>query len=154
VVFLHTCANAIWSFKGPEGPPFYILVTFLQQNIWITLQRLQASSILNRAVTNLTTSWLPLLHDTSPISTINLLQATSFLYGKIWSTYYKWLIFDMDRFWPLVWANLRSHKLFLFFFCLFFLIPLYIFLIYCVSINKVLEGWIKQSFFSLLRKQR
>jgi hypothetical protein len=42
----------------------------------------------------------------------------------------------MDRFWHLLWANLMPCK----FTLLFFLIPLYIFLIYGVSINKVLEG--------------
>jgi len=56
--------------------------------------------------------------------------------GKIQPTYYKLLIFDMDRFWHLVWANLTSCKFSLF---VFFLIPLYIFLIYGVSINKVLQ---------------
>jgi hypothetical protein len=49
-VFLHNCANAIWSLKGLEAPPFFVLVTFLQQNISITLQRLQASSILSWVV--------------------------------------------------------------------------------------------------------
>jgi hypothetical protein len=28
-VFLHNCANAIWNLKGPEGPPLFVLVTFL-----------------------------------------------------------------------------------------------------------------------------
>jgi hypothetical protein len=46
-VFLHNCANAIWSLKIPEGPPLFVLVIFLQQNISIALQRLQASSILS-----------------------------------------------------------------------------------------------------------
>jgi hypothetical protein len=27
-VFLHDCANAIWSFKGPKGLLFFVLVTF------------------------------------------------------------------------------------------------------------------------------
>jgi len=27
-VFLHDCANAIWSFKGPKGPPLYVFDTF------------------------------------------------------------------------------------------------------------------------------
>ncbi len=27
-VFLHDCANAIWSFKGPKSPPLLDLVTF------------------------------------------------------------------------------------------------------------------------------
>ncbi len=48
----------------------------------------------------------------------------------------KQLIFDMDSFWHLVWAKLMFCKFSL------FLIPLYIFLIYNVSINKVLQGCI------------
>jgi len=27
-VFLHNCAHAIWSLKGPKGLPFSVLVTF------------------------------------------------------------------------------------------------------------------------------
>jgi hypothetical protein len=49
-VFLHNCANAIWSFKGLEGPPLFILVIFLCQKISITLQRMQTSSILSRVI--------------------------------------------------------------------------------------------------------
>jgi hypothetical protein len=59
-VFLHNHANAIWSFKGPKGPPFSISVTFLCQRISITLQRMQTSSILNQAIViGLATSQLP-----------------------------------------------------------------------------------------------
>jgi hypothetical protein len=36
-VFLHACANVIWNFKGPKGPPFPVLVTFFCQKISITL---------------------------------------------------------------------------------------------------------------------
>jgi hypothetical protein len=57
-VFLHNCANAIWSLKEPKGPP--LLSWFFRQKISFTLQRLQASSILSRVVAlGLTTSWLP-----------------------------------------------------------------------------------------------
>ncbi len=78
-VFLHNCANAIWSLKGLESFILLILVTFLQQKISITLQRLQASSILNRAVVvGLLISQLPPLQDTSPISMTNLLQMANF----------------------------------------------------------------------------
>jgi hypothetical protein len=51
-----------------------------------------------------------------------------FWYGKIWPTYYKWSIFDMNSFWHLVWTNLMSSKFSLYFF-FFFLIPLFMFLI-------------------------
>jgi len=65
----------------------------------------------------------------------NLLQAIGFDMEK-----YDWptttVGFDMDRFWHLVWINLTSCKFSIF----FFLIPLYIFLIYGVFINKVLQG--------------
>ncbi len=46
-VFLHNCAHAIWSLKGPKGPPFFVLVIFLWRKNSITLQRLQAYSILS-----------------------------------------------------------------------------------------------------------
>jgi hypothetical protein len=49
-VFLHNYVNVIWSFKGLKGPPLPILVTFLCQKISITLQRMQASSILSWAI--------------------------------------------------------------------------------------------------------
>jgi hypothetical protein len=48
--FLHNYANVIWSLQGPKGVPLFVLVTFLWQKNLITLQKLQASSILSRAV--------------------------------------------------------------------------------------------------------
>jgi hypothetical protein len=78
-VFLHDCANAIWSLKGPKGPYHSTLVTFLHQKISITLQRMQVSFILSRVVTiSLATSRLPPLQDTPPITTTDLLQAIGF----------------------------------------------------------------------------
>jgi hypothetical protein len=78
-VFLHNCANAIWSLKRPKGLFLSVLIIFLQQKNLITLQRLQASSILSRAiVVSLAISQLSPLKDTSPISTTNLLQVISF----------------------------------------------------------------------------
>ncbi len=117
-MFLHNCANAIWNLKGLKSPPLSILVFFFQQIISITLQRLQTSSILCRTVVvSLTISWFPPFYDTFPISMTDLLQVANFGYGKIQPTYYKWLIFDMDRFWHLVWTNLTSYTFsFLFFF--------------------------------------
>jgi len=50
-VFLHNCANAIWSLKGTKGLHLFTLVTFFHQKISITLQRMQTSSILSQAVT-------------------------------------------------------------------------------------------------------
>jgi hypothetical protein len=49
--FLHDCANAMWNFKGPKGLSLFVLVTFLCKKISITLQRMQATSILSWAVT-------------------------------------------------------------------------------------------------------
>jgi hypothetical protein len=46
-VFLHDYANAIWSLKWPKDPPLFVLVIFLFQKLSITLQKMQASSILN-----------------------------------------------------------------------------------------------------------
>jgi hypothetical protein len=97
---------------------------------------MQTSSILSRMiVVGLVTSWLPPLQDTSPIITANLLQVVGFLHGEIWPTYYKRSIFDMERFWHLVWANLTSCKF-----------SLFLFLISFVNfsnlrcVNKVLQG--------------
>jgi hypothetical protein len=45
-VFLHNCAKAIWSLKGQKDLHLSISVTFLLQKVSITLQRMQASSIL------------------------------------------------------------------------------------------------------------
>jgi len=65
-VFLHNCANAIWNFKGTEGPLLSIYLGFLfLSKISITLQRMQTSSILSRVIMiSLIISWLPPLHDT------------------------------------------------------------------------------------------
>jgi hypothetical protein len=37
-VFLLNCVNSIWNLEGLEGPPLFVLITFLQQKISITLQ--------------------------------------------------------------------------------------------------------------------
>jgi hypothetical protein len=75
-VFLHDCANAIWNFKGTKGPPPFVFVTFLWKKISITLQRMQASSILSWAVAvGLATFQIPPLQNAPPITTTNLLQA-------------------------------------------------------------------------------
>ncbi len=52
-------------------------------------------------------------------------------------TYYRWSIFDMERFWHSF--ELTSCKLSLF----LFLIPLHISQTYCVFINKVLQRFIR-----------
>jgi len=39
-VFLHDCANAIWSLKGIESPHLSTLVTFIRKKISITLQKM------------------------------------------------------------------------------------------------------------------
>jgi hypothetical protein len=49
-VFLHNCANAIWTLKGPEGPHLSTLVTFVHQKVLFTLQKMQASFILSWVV--------------------------------------------------------------------------------------------------------
>jgi hypothetical protein len=78
-VFSHDYANAIWSLKGTKGPHLSTLVTFFRQKTSITLQRIQVSSILNRAiVVGLATSQLPPLQNTPPINMADLLQAIDF----------------------------------------------------------------------------
>jgi hypothetical protein len=61
---LHKHVNAIWSLKGPEGPH---LGYFFHQKISITLQRMEASSILSWAVVvGLVTSQFSPLQNTPP----------------------------------------------------------------------------------------
>jgi len=91
-IFLHNCANAIWSFKRPKGLFLFILVPFLHQFFLITLQRMQATSILNWVVmVNLTTFRLP---------------SFQYTHASLWPTYFKWLIVEMERFWHLICTNL------------------------------------------------
>ncbi len=78
-VFLHDDANTIWSLKGIKGSHLFTLVTFFCQKVLITLQKMQASSILSWVVVvGLTTSWLSPLQDTPPITIVNLLQFVGF----------------------------------------------------------------------------
>jgi hypothetical protein len=73
-VFLHDCANVIWSLKVLEGHHLFVLVTFFCQKISITLQKMQASPIINWAVAiGLATSQLAPLQDTPSITTADLL---------------------------------------------------------------------------------
>jgi hypothetical protein len=73
-VFLHDRANAIWGLKRLKGPPIFVLVTFLCQIFFITLQIMQASPILNQVVAiGLAISQLPPLEDTPPITMAHLL---------------------------------------------------------------------------------
>jgi hypothetical protein len=73
-VFLHDCANAIWSLKGLKGLHIFTLVIFHCQIVSITLQRMQVSSILSRVIAiGLVISRLPPLQDTSPITMADLL---------------------------------------------------------------------------------
>jgi hypothetical protein len=72
-VFLHDCANAMWNFKGQEGPPLFVLVTFFNKRILIKLQKMQAFFILSRAVVvGVITYQLPPLRDAPFITTANL----------------------------------------------------------------------------------
>jgi hypothetical protein len=78
-VFLHNYANAIWSSKRTKSPHIFTLVTFLYQIFLIILQKMQVFSILNRAIViGLTTSQLPHLQNTPPITMVNLLQTIDF----------------------------------------------------------------------------
>ncbi len=109
-VFLHNCANAIWSFKRFESLPLSILVIFLHQKNPVTLQMMQESSILSWVImVGLVTSRLLPLQSTPLIPTTNLLQAID--------------CWNREIFWHLVGANLASFKFspsFSFFFPFFF----------------------------------
>jgi hypothetical protein len=65
-VFLHNCGNAIGNFKKLDGPPLCILVFFFRSKNFNHVCK-QASSILSQMV-SLTTSWLPPLQNTHPIT--------------------------------------------------------------------------------------
>ncbi len=103
-MFLHDCANAIWSLKRPKNLHLSTLVTFFCQKVLITLQRMQTSSILSQMiVVGLAISRFPPLQNTPPITTVNLLQAVGFLHtimanlpqvvnyghGEIFHTYFE-----------------------------------------------------------------
>jgi hypothetical protein len=49
-MFLHDCANAIWSLKESKGPHFSTLVIFLCKLFLVTLQKMQVSSILSQTI--------------------------------------------------------------------------------------------------------
>jgi hypothetical protein len=75
-VFLHNCVNAIWNLKGLNGPHLFTLVIL---KVLITLQKIQTSSIISRTIdVNLTTSQLPPLQNTPPITMTALLQVVNF----------------------------------------------------------------------------
>jgi hypothetical protein len=46
----YTTIPAIWSLKGTKGPYLSTLVTFLHKKVLITLQWMQAFSILSQAI--------------------------------------------------------------------------------------------------------
>jgi hypothetical protein len=128
-VFLHNCANAIWSLKGPKGPPLFALIIFFEK-ISITLQRMQTSSILSQAHRP---SYFPTSTHSRHTSHLHNqpIASSQFLTWRNMAEILRTIIFDMERFWHLVWANLTSCKFSLF----LFLIPLYIFQIYGVFMN-------------------
>jgi hypothetical protein len=73
-VFLHDCANAIWSLNGLNSLHLFILFIFFHKTISITLQRTQTTSILSWVVTvGLIISQLPPFQNTPPITTAKLL---------------------------------------------------------------------------------
>jgi hypothetical protein len=74
--FLHNDLNVVRTTTSFNyKPPLFVLVTFLCQRISITLQKMQASSILNQVIAvGLITSQLPPFQNVPPIATIDLLQ--------------------------------------------------------------------------------
>ncbi len=118
-VFTQLCQCHL-EFKRTRTPSFFCLGYFSSAKNFNHIA--EAASILHLKSTvavGMITSWLPPLHDTSPIFMADLLQVPDFWYGKIRPTYCKQLIFDMDRFWHLIWSNLTSYKFSIFFFSFF-----------------------------------
>jgi hypothetical protein len=91
-VYLNNFVNAIWSLKGPKGPPLFVLVTFfLSKNFnhitkAASIVHLKSGGSYNRP--SYFSTFTSHLHD-------DLLQASGFGYGRIKVTYYKRSIFDM-----------------------------------------------------------
>ncbi len=122
-VFIQLCQCHL-ELEKVKRPFIFLFWLFFYQKISITLQRMQAFSILSWVIViDLSTSWLPPLGNKPPITMVDLLQAIDFWHEKIQPTYYRQSIFYMERFWHLPWANLTSCR-FSFF---LFLIPMYIF---------------------------
>jgi hypothetical protein len=145
-VFLHDCANAIWSLKRLEGLHLLTLVTFLCQKVLIALQKIQASLILSWAVAigfKLFNFHPFKTHLPSPES---IYCRPSIFDIEIWPTYNKRSVLDIERFWHLFWTNLMScnFSIFLIF------IPLYIFRIYDVFLKKALHDWFFCTFEHLI----
>jgi len=123
-VFLHNCANVIWSFKGWKGSSLSILIFFNNFFSYIA----KNASILHFKLDH--NKW-PSYFLTSTPSEHTPITTTVDL------TYYKWLIVEMKRFWHLVCPNLTTFK--------FSLLKLYL----CTFsewtsdafINKVLQGF-------------
>jgi len=127
-VFLHYCANAMWSLKMLKGLHLFTLVIFLCQKISITLQKMQTPSILSWVIVVGLTSW-----NFHPFRTH--LSSPWLIYYKllvfdinIWLTCHRGLILNMERFWHPCWAIFISNNFSLF----IFFTPLYIFQIYRV----------------------
>ncbi len=68
------------------------------------------ASILHLKLGNYYKPNLPALQNTPPITTADLLQVVNFWHGEIQLTYSKWSIFDLEKFWHLVWTHLMSCK--------------------------------------------
>jgi hypothetical protein len=137
-MFLHDCANVIWSLKRQKGIHFFVLLLLF-------IKKFQ-SHCKNTNIFHLKSSGS---HRPSYFPTSAPSRHTSHLHGQpiasgwflTWRNTTDLLqasILDAKRFWHLFWTNLMSCNFSLF----LFLIPLYIFQIYSVFINKVLQGCI------------
>jgi hypothetical protein len=72
-VYLHNCANAISSLKGPNGPPFLSWLFFFDKKFQSHYKGCKHLP---------STSQFPPLHDTSPISTIDFITNGQFFIWK------------------------------------------------------------------------
>jgi hypothetical protein len=74
-VFLHECANATWSFKRPKGPsPFYVGYFSSSRNFNYIIKDVSIFHLKLSSNSKLSYLWLPPLHDTPPITTVDLLK--------------------------------------------------------------------------------
>ncbi len=127
-MFLHDCANVIWNLKGPKGFHLSTLITFLCQKISITLQRMQASSILSRTiVVGLVTFSLPLLQNTSHHQGQSIASCWFLTYKYGWPTI-------GDRLWTRKFSHLLLTNLMS---CHFSLFPLFYSFVHFSNLTRV-----------------
>jgi hypothetical protein len=93
-IFLHDCANAIWSLKAKRAFIFLLWSPFFINCFYHITKDASVFHLKSGGIVGLATSQLPPLQNTSPITTTHLLQVVDFLHINMADL----LIMDMERF--------------------------------------------------------